>query len=154
MSAAAAKVSPTSSALSTGKHLTPTASSAGRVAWPIGTCHGLNSPHWPRMVTSIRQGARKAVGQAQRVDAVADAGGLHGDHGALAAEPAAGGDADALLLGGERDEAHAARSASIILSSCVRPPSGTVQTVAMSRAFISRKTSADQSVAVGAHAAL
>src|SRR5436190_546563 len=57
-SAAAANVSPTSSALSTGKHLTPMASSVGLAAWPMGTCQGLNSRHWPRMVISIRQGAR------------------------------------------------------------------------------------------------
>ena len=43
---------------STGKHFTPTASSTGRTALPIWICQGLNSPHWPRMVTSIRQGAR------------------------------------------------------------------------------------------------
>ena len=30
------------------------------VPCPIGICHGLNSPHWPRMVTSIRQ--RRAEG--------------------------------------------------------------------------------------------
>jgi hypothetical protein len=31
-------------------------------AWvldPIGTCHGLNSPHSPRIVTSVRNGSRK-----------------------------------------------------------------------------------------------
>src|SRR5262249_46296161 len=62
-SAAAANVSPTSAARSTGKQRTPIASSTGRAACPIGTCQGLNSPHCPRMVTSIRHGARNAAGR-------------------------------------------------------------------------------------------
>ncbi len=37
---------------------TSAARSAASVPCPIGTCHGLNSPHWPRMVTSASSGMR------------------------------------------------------------------------------------------------
>ena len=34
---------------------------ASGVAWPMGTCHGLNSPHSPRMVTRARSGKRQVA---------------------------------------------------------------------------------------------
>jgi hypothetical protein len=34
------------------------AETTGRVACAIGSCHGLNSPHSPRMVTSMSSGIR------------------------------------------------------------------------------------------------
>ena len=67
--------------------------STGCASPPIGTCHGLNSPHSPRIVTSVSNGKRQFADQRQHVDAVADAAGLHQQHRALAAEPGAGGSA-------------------------------------------------------------
>ena len=29
---------------------------------PIGTCHGLNSPHSPRIVTRVKNGIRQLIG--------------------------------------------------------------------------------------------
>ena len=81
---------------------TPLAQARLRV-WPIGTCHGLNSPHSPRIVTSMSSGKRQICAQRQHVDAVADAADLHQQHAALAAEPGAGGERDALLLGRQHD---------------------------------------------------
>ena len=71
------------------------------VAWPIGTCQGLNSAHSPRMVTSVRQ--RKAAGRGSEsmlmqlptpLDCISSTA-------RCAAEPGAGGEPDAFLLGGQ-----------------------------------------------------
>src|SRR5215475_6772367 len=143
MSAAAAKVSPISSALSTGKQRTPTASSAGLTACPMGTCQGLNSPHCPRIVTSIRQGARNAAGSPSALmqlptpeDCMATMARLPASQQPVAiAMPSSSVDSVTrrMLL-----------PASISLRNRVKPPSGMVQTVAILRALTARKTSSGQ----------
>src|SRR5579883_342334 len=60
--AAATTVSAASSAWSARRTCTPAAFSTSGVAAPIGTCHGLNSPHSPRMVTRVRNGIRQFTG--------------------------------------------------------------------------------------------
>ena len=74
---------------------------------------------------------------------------------AAAERPAAGRHARSLLLGGERDEAHCGpRRSNTRLSSCVRPPSGIVQTVAMSRARLLAEYVGGPVGGIGAHAAV
>ena len=79
----------------------PRAASAAGALWPIGSCHGLNSPHSPRIVTSIRSGRRQVWFSASMLMQLPTPLRLHQQHAALAAEPGAGEQADALLLGGQ-----------------------------------------------------
>src|SRR5215212_5557341 len=58
MMAAAPTTSATSAGASARITWTPAIRSASGVAVPIGTCHGLNSPHSPRIVTRVRKGKR------------------------------------------------------------------------------------------------
>src|SRR4051812_47646884 len=58
MMAAAPTTSATSAGASARITWTPAIRSASGVAVPIGTCHGLNSPHSPRIVTRVRNGKR------------------------------------------------------------------------------------------------
>jgi len=88
-SAAPTKAGATSSRDRPEKHFNPDSLERRARALPICTCHGLNSPYWPRIVTSIRQGARITDGRPSAFDAISDARGLHRDHRALAAEPLA-----------------------------------------------------------------
>ena len=59
---------------------------------------------------------RKAqrLGEAHQVDGVADARALHQQHRALAAQPGAGGEGDAFLLGGERHGADRVRALAML----------------------------------------
>ena len=101
--AGGAPVAPTSSGCSARTTCDAHDLERGSASRPIGTCQGLNSPHSPRIVTSVSNGKRQASDQRQHVDAVADAARLHQQRGALAAEPGAGDQRDAFLLGGQHD---------------------------------------------------
>ena len=54
MVAAASTVSAMRAASSTSKVTSPHSRSTSGVIWPIGSCQGLASPNWPRMVTITR----------------------------------------------------------------------------------------------------
>src|SRR2546423_14998133 len=51
---AAATVGATSSGRSMRRQMTPIACNTGSAPWPIGYCHGLPSPPFPRMLTKLR----------------------------------------------------------------------------------------------------
>ncbi len=60
--AAASTVGPTSAGASARNTLASIASSTFGVARPIGTCHGMNSPHSPRIDTMASSGTRHTAG--------------------------------------------------------------------------------------------
>src|SRR3954466_9078844 len=110
-----------SSALSATWTVVPIASSTPLVAWPMGTCHGLNSPWWPRIVTSVTSGKRHSFTMARTLitlptplDCMSSAErsppatrpARAGPAPAPPPQPRAGREADSFLLGAEHDRAH------------------------------------------------
>src|SRR5690242_11439076 len=109
----------------------------------MGTCQGLNSPHWPRIVTSNRQGARKAAGKPSALMQLP----TPEDCMATMARAPASQQPVAMPMPScslESVTRLALLLASISLSSWVKPPSGMVQTVAILRTCMARRTSSDQ----------
>src|SRR5262245_43715477 len=109
----------------------------------MGTCQGLNSPHCPRIVTSIRQGARKAAGSPSALMQLP----TPEDCMATMARVPASQQPVAMAIPSSSVDRVTRRMllpASISLRSWVKPPSGMVQTVAILRALMARTTSSGQ----------
>ena len=123
--AAAPTVSATSSARSARRTCTPAAASTVGVAVPIGTCHGLNSPHSPRIVTSVRNGMRQFTGSDSMLMQLPTPEDCISSTARCAAEPGAGGQRDAFLLGRQDRGAGSSGSACAASIRCACPASGT-----------------------------